>query len=362
MKLSFLPLLFATVISVTASAQSFRVAQPVGGSQYVVAPAASTVIVAPQFQRPSVGAFRVTAVAVDGQLATLTLAGKTPLDSYGAPLLANQYQPGAASYYALVTAGRWIGLLFTVTGNTATTLEINIGTQPGVAATSVRSIELRPYWSLETLFPTSAAEVSFIPTTDANAVKTRLVLSPLITSGNEQPQDMGEAFYYSSIASGWVTAANPSVLAGKVLVAPGRYLYLQNTNAGSYPLDAVIAGTVLSAPLRQNLYTNDASTTATYFALARSSDYKLSRIGFTDAIFTPSLSQLPLGRNDLLLVDNGFGTVGAIYYRFQKKWYLVGSALPVDPVLPAGTSYVVVKKAGSGRPKVLINLRNHRDY
>jgi len=358
MKQALRILLFITALALPVQAQQFRVAKPAGGSQYVEAPAGSTVIVAPQFQRPCVGTFRVTGVNPVGESATLTLSGQPPLDSYGAPLLDNQYQPAADTYYALVTAGDWTGLFFTVTANTATTLEVHTGGLPGGRATSVRSIEVRPYWNLETLFPASVAEVSFIPTTDPDAVKTRLVLSPLITSGDEQPQDVGEAYYYSSAASGWVSADDPDTAAGKVLVAPGRYLYLQNTSAGSYPLDAVIAGTVLTVPLRQNLYSSTEDNTITYFALARSSDYKLSQVGLNDANFTPSLSQSPLGRNDLLLVDNGFGAVGAVYYRHKRKWYTTTSALPVDPVLPAGTAYAVLKKAGPGLTQVFVNRNN----
>jgi uncharacterized protein (TIGR02597 family) len=358
MKQALLTLLLAAALVPNAVAQSFRVAQPAVGSQYVLAPAGRTVIVAPQFQRPSVGTFRVTGVNPDGETATLALAGRPPLDSYGAPLLDDQYKPAAETYYAFVTAGDWTGLFFTVTANTATTLVIHTGGLPGGRATSVRSIEVRPYWSLETLFPASVAQVSFIPTADPGDVKTRLVLSPLITSGDEQPQQVGEAYYYSSAVSGWVSAADPDVAAGKVLVAPGRYLYLQNTSAGSYPLDAVIAGSVLTAPLRQNLYTSAEDNTITYFALARSSDYKLSQIGLTAANFTPSLNQSPLGRNDLLLVDDGFGGVGAVYYLYKSKWYTTGSALPVDPVLPAGTAYAVMKKAGPGPVKVLVNRNN----
>lgn len=351
-------LLCITALAFPAPAQFFRVAQPAGGSQYVVVPAGRTVIVAPQFQRPCVGSFRVTGVTPAGETATLTLAGQPPLDSYGAPLQDSQYQPAADTYYALVTAGDWTGRFFTVTGNTATTLTVLTGGLPGGRATSVRSIEVRPYWSLETLFPASVAEVSFIPTTDPDDVKTRLVLSPLSTSGNEQPQEVGEAYYYSSADSGWVSAADPDTAAGKVLVAPGRYLYLQNTSAGSYPLDAVIAGTVLTAPLRQNLHVSAEDNTVTYFALARSSDYKLSQIGLTDASFTPSLNQSPLGRNDVLLVDDGFGGVGAMYYRYKSKWYTTTSALPVDPVLPAGTAYAVLKKAGPGATAVFVNRDN----
>jgi uncharacterized protein (TIGR02597 family) len=353
-----LSLLLVAAFIAPLSAQSFRAPKDAGGSQYVLVPADSTVVVAPQFQRPSVGTFRVTGVTTVGDTSTLQLSGKPPLDSYDAPLQENQYQAGDETYYAIVTAGDWTGYFFTITANTANTLEVHTGGLTGGRATSVRSIEVRPYWSLETLFPSSTAEVSFIPTTDPADVKTRLVLPPLYTTGTDKPQETGDAFYYSSTDQGWVSAADPATAAGKVLVAPGRYVYLQNTGAGSYPLDAIIAGTVLTAPLRQTLYASEeAHATITYFALARTSDYKLSQIGLTDANFTPSEDQSLLGlspsldhtlldRKDVLIVDDGFGGVGALYYRYKKKWYTTTTALPVDPVLPAGTVFGVLKKSG----------------
>lgn len=358
MKQALLTLLLATAFAATASAQTFRASPTVGGSQYVLAPAGLTVIVAPQFQRPSVGTFQVTAASTASGLTTLTLAGGPPLDSYGAPLLTNQYQAAADTYYAMVTAGDWVGLFFTVTANTATTLEIQTGSLPNITATSARSIEVRPYWSLETLFPSSVADVSFIPTTDPMAIKTQIVLSPVTLLAGELPQAVGEAFYYNNTASAWVSPTDPSTDKGKALVAPGRYLYWQNTSAGSYPLDMVIAGTVLTAPFRQNLYSDADDTLFTAFALPRSSNYKLSQLGLNDDNFTPSLSQGLLGRNDMLSVDDGSGGVAATYYRYQRKWYVVGSALPVDPLLPAGTAYRVLKKSGTSQVKVLINLNN----
>jgi uncharacterized protein (TIGR02597 family) len=358
MKQALLTLMFATAFAATASAQTFRASPTVGGSQYVLAPAGRTAIVAPEFQRPSVATFRITAASTASGLTTLTLAGAPPLDSYGAPLLTNQYQAAADTYYAMVTAGDWAGLFFTVTANTATTLEIQTGSLPNSTATSVRSIEVRPYWSLETLFPASVADVSFIPTTDPMAIKTQIVLSPVTVVAGELPQAVGEAFYFNSTASAWVSPTDPSTDMGKTLVAPGRYLYWQNTSTGSYPLDVVIAGTVLTAPLRQNLYSDATDTLFTAFALPRSSDYKLSQLGLNDVNFTPSLSQGLSDRNDVLVVDDGFGGVAGAYYRYQKKWYSVSSPLPVDPVLPAGTAYGVLKKASTSQVKVFINLNN----
>ncbi|MEN3943797.1 TIGR02597 family protein [Prosthecobacter sp. SYSU 5D2] len=359
MKQFILTLLTALALLTTASAQKFRTAQGTTGSQYVYVPANTTVIVAPQFQRPSVGIFKVTSTATSGSTTTLDLAGKPALDSYTAPLLTDQYEPGANTYYAMVTAGHWAGLYFTVTGNTPSSLALRTD---GLVSRkgSIRTVEVRPYWNLETLFPTSAATVSFIPTTSADSIKTKLVIAPLTFAANEQPQQVGESYYYSSSLSAWVNSKDPLTPAGKDLVAPTRSLYLQSTHDGSYPLDAIIAGTVLTSTLQITFASSPTEITMNCFALPRSSDYKLSKMGFTNKNFTPSLNHSPLGHNDLLLVDNGFGKVGATYYRYKNKWYMMGSSLAVDPIIPAGSAFVVKKAISVKKTDVMYNLNNVR--
>jgi uncharacterized protein (TIGR02597 family) len=356
----FILTLLATLAFLTpASGQKFRAAPGITGSQYVYVPANTTVIVAPQFQRPGVGIFKVTSTVTSGSTTTLNLAGKPAVDSYTAPLLADQYQPAANTYYAMVTAGHWAGLYFTVTGNTPSSLALSTD---GLVSRkgSIRTVEVRPYWNLETLFPNSAAMVSFIPTTASDDIKTQLVLAPVTLAGNAQPQDVGESYYYSNNLSAWVNSSDPLTPAGKDLVAPTRYFYLQSTHDGSYPLDTIIAGTVLESAFQINLPSSASEVTTSCFALPRSSDYQLSKMGFTNKNFTPSENHTVLGRKDLLLVDDGFGNIGATYYRYKNKWYMVGSALAVNPIFPAGTALGVRKAHSEDKTEVMYNLNNVR--
>lgn len=360
MKQVILTLIATLALLTTASAQKFRPAQGIVGSQYVYVNANTTVVVAPQFQRPSVGLFKVTSTITSDSKTVLSLAGKPTRDSYTAPLLTDQYQPAENTYYAIVTAGHWVGLCFTVTSNTPSSLEIQTD---GLVSRkgSIVLVEVRPYWNLESLFPSSAAEVSFIPTTDPDNIKTKLVISTPTIIGHQSPQNVGQSYYYSSNLSAWVRAEDPNTDAGKALVPPSCFLYLQNTSTGSYPLDAIISGTVLTAPLQLKVHSNSGEITSNYFALPRSSDYKLSQISLTRQNFTPSLNHSVMGRNDLLIVDDGFGGVGATYYQHLNKWYMVGSAMPVDPIIPAGTAFSVVKKpTPQGATSVIYNFNNVR--
>ena len=325
------------------------------GQQYIAADAGSTIIVAPEFQPPTVGTFSISAVTTSGTNSTLTLAGTPPLDSYGAPVLANSYnQKGYPVYYALVTDGTLKGNFYNVLSNTKKTLVIN---NQGTAMTtaSVKSIDLRPYWTLESLFPADAEGVAFIGTNSTTSVMTQLVVSPTTISGNQQPQDVGKKFYFNSSLKNWVSTEKPTVPAGGVIVPPGRYLYFQNTGNGTYPVDSFIAGTVLKTQFNVRLYSSSNQTLTTLFALPRASDYKLSTIGLNDLNFS---SKATGTTEDFFIVYDGFGGVGATYYRKANKWYLVGYELPVDSVIASGTCYGVLKPKSSSGNKVLINQNN----
>lgn len=336
-------------------AQTFRPMPTTGGSQFIELPAGRTTIVAPALQPPAVAQFAVSLAGVAAGVATVNLAGAKPLDLGNAPLRDGQYGGRVISHYAMVTAGDWVGHCLGVKNNTATSLELWTGDlQAGPR--SIRHVEIRPYWTLASLLPASVAEVSFVPTTDAAAVKTRVVLSPSGTRGNEQPQDAGQAYYFRASMGCWVREGAPDVDAGSDRIAPGAYLYLQNGFTGSRPQDLLIAGTSLDAPFRLLLQSSAAETALTYFGLPRSLPCRLSKMGWNDSNFTPSLNTSPAGRNDVLLLDDGFGGVGAAYYRHAGRWYQVGAALPVDPLMAVGSVFAVVKKVGARPGSFLLNV------
>jgi uncharacterized protein (TIGR02597 family) len=356
MKKNILALIVCTQTAFTALAQQTSgFSSDTTGQQYISVNAGATGIIAPEFQPPTTALFSVLKVTSSGNTTTLTLAGTPPCDSYGAPVLAKKYDKKKYPvYYALVTSGDLTGNFYSVVSNTADKIVIDT---PGVSLSSagIKAIDLRPYWTLETLFPASASGAAFIKTTSSNNIMTKLILSPVSVTGTQNPLNFGQTFYFSSSVNNWVSSTAPNVSAGGIPVPPGRYLYIQNTGTNSFPLDAYFAGTVLKTPFRVTLYSSSKSVVKTLFALPRASSYKLSDIGFDDLNFSSSKVGF---LTDVFAVDNSQGGVSNRYYKSGKNWYSVGSSMPVNPSIPVGTAFAVTKPSVVGVNKSLLNKTN----
>ena len=269
---------------------------------------------------------------------SLLLSGKPPKNAGGIPLKPGQYAYVAGTqpvtYYVLVTAGNLKGDYFTVQGNTANSLLIDPeGLQ--INSKDITAVNLIPHWSLSSLFPASQATISFIPTTDPSNVMTKVVISPPVTYGTQQPQDVGQSYYFSANLTSWVSTTNPSVSAADVVIPPGAYVYVQNTGTNNYPLHVFLSGSVLTNPFNFFFTSSRTSSAISYFSLPRNSTYPI--------------------------IDNGHGGVAAIYYRYKSKWYNTDNAVPTNPVFPAGTVFGL-KKPSSAREgtSLLINQSNIR--
>jgi uncharacterized protein (TIGR02597 family) len=314
------------------------------------------------------GNFKVTAVtpvnAEGSRNYSLKLAGNPPKNAAGVPLKPNQYSYVAGvqpvTYYALVTAGKSKGDYFTVQGNSSNSLFID---PEGLTldARDITAVNLLPYWSLSSLFPPSQATISFIPTTDASNIMTTVVISPPVTYGTQQPQNVGPSFYFSAALTNWVSTTNPSVPAGDEVIQPGAYVYLQNTGSNNYPLHVFLSGSVLTNQFNFYFTTSRTSSATSYFSLPRNSSYPIGQIGFNDSNFTQSTGTTILQRNDLLIIDDSNGGVAATFYRYKNQWYNTDNPVPTNPVFPPGTVFGL-KKPSSSRPgtSLLINQSNIR--
>jgi uncharacterized protein (TIGR02597 family) len=349
MKKSILSLFAGAQLLSLAIGQDSGISAVTGGQQYLAVAPNATQVVAPEFQPPSAAIFSVSNVSTSGNSTTLTLVGDPPLDAYNAPVLADAYSKKVYPvYYALVTAGLSTGSFYSVVSNNAT--QIVIDTQgETLSSTNIKSIDLRPYWTLETLFPASGAGAAFIATSSDSNIMTKLILSPTTVTDGENPQSEGQKFYFSSSVGNWVRDTEPAISAGAVPVPPSRYLYLQNTGTGSFSIDAYFAGTVLKTPFRVHLYSSQDQTIYTLFALPRASSYKLSEIGFDSANFSST---------DLLLVGGAQAGVSQTYYKSGANWYALGSQVPVDPAIASGTAYAVKKASNAVGNKTVLNINN----
>ena len=353
-------LLTLTAMAVPLYSQTTVTTTPVGYTAQSLPAGADTFIV-PQVQRASEFAGTVFSVVTSGSTATLSLAGSL--------LTANafQYVSGAQpkTYYALVTAGNLTGTYFTIVSNGVDKITVNLD---GLIASSsdITSVEVHPYWTLNTLFPSSDANVSFVPSASALAGsrRTQIFLPDFSNTGINRAA--AKAFFYnanSSIAD-WVSASATSLKAGDTIIPPDQYVILRNTGGTPTTMTQTLAGSLLVSKFTTYLSTHSTSQNDNYISIPRATDYTLSQLGFADSNFVQSTSKLAGGRRDALYVYSTTGTginraATKTYFKYSGLWYdTAGVSSAVDPVIPAGSALCVRKYASDGFDKPLTNLSN----
>jgi len=329
---------------------------------YVTQPlaAGSDTIIAPQVLRPTEYTGAVGGVTTSGTSATLEMtdASFTP---NGFQYVANT-QP--KTYFALVTSGNLTGTTFRVTSNTASTLVVALDGLTVISA-DITQVEIRPFWTLNTLFPSSSSGVSFTPSTgvNSNSRRTQLVLPNFVSTGvNRAPVAQ---YFYNPAVSDWVTSNATGVKAGDTIIEPGQYIIHRNTGGTPEALSLTMLGGVLVKPASIYLATLTGMTkNDNPIALPRATDYRLADLGFTDANFVQSTAKNAVGRKDEVYV---YATAGSgvnraptkIYFKYLNAWYDTSSSgAPVDPTIPSGSALIIRKAGSDGNDKVLVNVSN----
>ena len=321
--------------------------------------AGSDTIIAPQVQRPVEFTGTVSSVATSGDNATLVC----PSASFSA----NGFQYVAITqpkrYFALVTAGSLTGTAFRVVSNGTGDLVV---ARDGLTVVSadITGIELRPYWTLNTLCPSTDSGVSFTPSTGTTTGgrRTQLVLPNFVGTGiNRAPAAL---YFYNPSLSDWVSTGAVTVKAGDTIVEPGQYIVHRNTGGTPVELNGTVVGALVTKSSSTYLATLGSAANDNPMALPRASDYLLSALGFTDANFVQSTAKTTGGRRDQVLVYSTTGTginraPAKIYFKYANAWYdTASSTTAVDPTIPAGSAIVVRKYTSDGSDKILVNASN----
>ena len=320
-------------------------------------------IIAPQLLRASELTATVTSVSSAG-------AGQASLNLSGVSLAANQFQFNASTqpntYFVLVTSGNLSGTYFLISSNTASSIVVNLD---GLTVTGpdVTAIEVRPCWTLATLFPASDANVSFVPSASAggNTRRTTLILPNTAGSGINRAASATYFFNNTAGIQDWVSTTNSSTKVGHTAILPGTFLIHRNTGGTPATLTLTHSGSILVHPLTHYIGTLSNGPTDNYLALPRATDYTLSQLGLTDASFTQSTSTGGNGRRDTLLVINAGGSgvnraASATYFRFQTNWYSTAAPTVItnNAVIPAGAALIVRKVTGDGNDRIWVNTNN----
>lgn len=329
-----------------------QVSTPVVGFVRTTAASGSDTIVAPQVLRPVELSAGVGSVVSAGGQATLTINGAT--------LTPNQFQYSAGSqpktYFAKVTEGALKGSTFAVVSNTASEVVVNLDGL-SVTGTDITGIEVRPYWTLNTLFPSSDKGVSFVESVGTLSTQRRTQILLPDTLGGGVNRAPSRIYFFNPAVGDWVATTSTATAAGDTTIGLSEYLILRNTGGTPPSLVFTESGGVDLKDTSIYLATSSARATDNYISISRPIDYTLAQLGFDDSNFTSSVSTLSTGRRDTLFVINRTGTgvnrsPNSVYFRYNGAWYNAASTgAPLDPTsvtIPAGSALVVRKAISDG--------------
>jgi uncharacterized protein (TIGR02597 family) len=270
------------------------------------------------------------------------------------------------TYFVLVSAGNLKGTYFMVASNDTSSITVNLD---GLTASSsdITSIEVRPCWTLKTLFPAGDANVSFTPSASSTAGnrRTQILFPSLVTTGVNRAAASTYFFNNAAGVQDWVSTAATSAKAGDTVILPGTYVIHRNTGGTPVNLSLTQTGAVFAQTLTTYVATSTTKVNDNYVGLPRPTDYTVSQLGITDASFTQSTSKTAGGRKDLLLVVNPTGSgvnraASTTYFRYLNDWYSTASTTLAtnNAVIPAGAAVIIRKVVSDGNDKVWSNDLN----
>jgi uncharacterized protein (TIGR02597 family) len=322
-------------------------------------PAGSDTIFVPQLLRPVEFSGAVNSVSISGGNATLVCPSAT--------FTPNSFQYVATTqpktYFASVTSGNLTGTGFLVVSNGTGDIIVALD---GLTATSadITAIEVRPLWTLNTLFPPSDANVSFTPSTGSNASTRRTQLVMPNFTGTGINRAASAVYFYNPTLADWVATTATGVKAGDTILLPSQYLIHRNTGGTPVNLSPTVVGSVFSKPGALYLGTLSTGANDNPVGLPRPTDYLLSECGFTDSNFIQSTGLNAATRRDTILVYSTTGTgvnrsASKVYFKYLNTWRdTTATSTAVDPAIPAGSAVIVRKYQSDGNDRIVINSLN----
>jgi uncharacterized protein (TIGR02597 family) len=339
---------FTMACATLASAQS-AATDPVGFTKASLLGESDTAIAVP-FIRPPVFVGGIQSASGN----TITVSGS--------PWTANQFVYAAGiqpnRYYALIgaapTAHPKEGHTYPIVANGANTLTVDLGQDNLTGVPANAQVTVIPNWTLATLFPASAQNVSFTPTTSTAAYKTQLRVPDPTASGINIPHS---TYYFSNNA--WRLVGDETTDRGDDPLLPDSYFIVRNLN-GAPTLPLVTLGSVHLKKLSVPLMTSAATQQDNPIGLLRPLDVTLNATGLTnaDGSFVAG-DELHLFNNSTV----GYDKPARVYVRnpsvLNGRWTLTGDPSVNDrgnELIPAGTGFMIRKAAsGDGLPDFWTN-------
>ena len=247
------------------------------------------------------------------------------------------------------------GRIYEVRGNLGDSLAIDSNGDDLSAIAAGTPVSIIPYWTLNTLFPASDANVSFTPGHSAFALKTQIVLPNTSGEGiNLAPVD---AYYFISKGAnvGWRKASDPITADhGDDPLPPDVYLIIRNPSDAT-ALSLTITGTIAPKTMTTPLSTVVESLQDNYVTLARPVATTLDGLGLSPAAgnFVASPTAVEM-KDQLLLFAPGTPGINPAptrsYFYISDGanvgWRSSDDAITTDhgtDVIPAGCAMIIRK-------------------
>lgn len=327
-------LVLATISLVsTALAADVAYSPPVGGFTSTAA-ANSDTFVSPTLARPAawVGAL------ASGSGNAISVSASAWTDG--------QFAPGGETYYVRLLSGALKGQFLVITGNTTSALTVDAAGFNLSAIVAGDTAEVVPFWTLGTLYPSSAAGTAFIASTSALARQTELLFFDANAAGvNRAPSAI---YYYFNGA--WRKTGSPVTTSfNNVLVYPDTY-FVQRNKAASTSL--VYVGRVQPGALG-TVIQGAASQNDNFVSVSFPVDIELSQLNLVGNGFSSSPSALAITDRLLVFNPNQVGinrAPSAIYFYFNGAWRKSGSPVTTSfntDVVRAGSGFIIRKAANA---------------
>ncbi len=335
-----LPLIALLATASLGLAQSSVATDPVG---FITTPclANSDTYVGVPFTKPA--EFTGSIASVSGNV--LTISGSPGWNS-------NQWVYGGSqhnNYFVLIgphaTSNPNEGRLYKISANDATSLTVNVPAGDTLAnIQSGTQVLIIPYWTLNTVFPSSDAGVSFIVSPNAIARQTQILIPDY--SGAGINLSATATYFYSGGA--WHTTADTTGDHGDDAFLPYGYFIVRNAGTGTTMTQL---GAVLTKKQTIPLLTSPSHKTDNFVSITRPVGVSLNNMGLiSSGAFASSPNAIAL--TDQLLVFNNAATginksASATYFYSGGVWHTTQdtSGDHGNDIIPAGSGVIIRKGA-----------------
>ncbi|MCH6258456.1 TIGR02597 family protein [Puniceicoccaceae bacterium K14] len=252
-------------------------------------------------------------------------------------------------YYVRILDGDLEGLYFTVRSNSDDNLIVDDQGIDFSTVTSGTLFELAPYWTLETLFPSSSDTGLTASFGLSGRVRRSQILYPSLT-GEGINLAPSRIFFFTS-ATGWLDATSGFSDASNVILYPDSYVIVRQPSSLA-DAKMLFRGAVNDEVLTLMFHTDASSKQDNYVSLNRPNPVSLKDSGIASG-FTDSTSFSGRGRRDeLLLFDNESQTINKspskIFYTINGTWYSSADRSVADDFLLMPSDCFIIRKWRDG--------------